>query len=1059
MEQQSIISAQEQRNRDILEAGLATADCYITRSYLIDLSERQVLVPAPEDCQDIFLRLYHVDRFVYDKKENVNDKLISVYSALHEIDGTAILVIRGTATGVEYYLGTRSERKASLCGPVLEKTLLGNFPGSSTRLLKTSEATDLLNSVIGADGAVAKNISAVSVIPSARDEDKDKFVQGIEKFVDTMQGETYTAVFVASPINKVDLEYRKRGLEELSSSLSPFVKTTLAYGENYSKAVSTGMFENFSQSINRSISNTTGHNSGSNSSRTVGSSHGFGLGGFNTGKNRSRTTGYSSGTSWSKAVTEGSADTTGTGTNTSDTETTGDSRTMTVEHINKSVETLIKTIDEQLERIKACEAFGLWDCAAYFIAPEIQVSVMAANTYKALVSGDDSCVENAYVNVWDSRNTNTPAVQKSLRYGLHPLIQIPANLAVAFDDQVVSPGSFVSGKELPLFMGVPQKSVSGLTVSAIAEFGRNVFTLDSRASEDTLPLGHIFHMGRSEKATVDLDVNSFTSHCFIAGSTGSGKSNTNYVLLNEFYKKDIPFLVIEPAKGEYKEEFGGLPGIHIFSTNPRYGQMLRLNPFWFDAEQIHVLEHLDRLVEIFNACWEMYAAMPAILKAGAERAYTEKGWDTLNSVYLGEGAPQFPTFADLLRVLPEIIKTSGYSADTQGDYTGALVTRVASLTNGIFGQIFCSGSAIPDSVLFDENVIVDLSRVGSTETKALIMGLLVMKLTEYRTAQATGSNQRLRHVTVLEEAHNLLKRTGTDQGQEKANLVGQSVQMISNSIAEMRTYGEGFIIVDQSPTAVDISAIKNTNTKIVMRLPEKSDCEAVGNAMALNEDQVKELAKLPVGVAAVMQTNWLETVLVKVDAAPHAFYSRHTPAHKYDLPALRGRAVELLVRQYFDDKELNLSRIEPELRHVSAPEEKQEETIASVASLIQRVGPTLDIQAFCLALLDLSTCDGLFAVHENLLRLVNMERRTTADFKAIGDWYNQIVHSVAGSLLITDTTLVPAIVRLLLYGKAHAPGCSVDYFVVYRMLFDRESLTQANVDSGKSIEQAPENIL
>ena len=1033
--EQKVISAQDQRNQEILEAGLATADCYITRSYLIDLAERTALEPDPAACQDVFLRLYHIDRFVYDKTENVNDKLISVYSALHEIDGSAILVIRGSESCVDYYLGVRSERKAALCGPVLEKSLLGNFPGSSTRLLKTSEASALLNNIVGADSEQLQNISAVSVIPSGRDEDKDKFVQGIEKFIDTMQGETYTAVFVASPISKTDLEYRKRGLEELASALSPFAKTTLAYGENYSKAVSTGMFENFSSSINRSISNTAGHNSGTNASETTGTNQGFSLIGLSTGRNRSRTAGYSSGTNWSKAVTDGTADTTGKGTNTSDTETTGDSRTMTVEHINKSVESLLKTIDEQLERIKSCEAFGLWDCAAYFLAPQIQVSVMAANTYKALVSGDDSSVENAYVNVWDTRNENTCAVQKSLRYGLHPQIQIPSNLAVSFDSQVVSPGSFVSGKELSLFMGFPQKSVSGLTVSAIAEFGRNVFTLDGYTSDDPLPIGHVFHMGRPEKAAVSLDVNSFTSHCFIAGSTGSGKSNTSYVLLNEFYKKGIPFLVIEPAKGEYKEEFGALPGIHIFSTNPRYGQMLRLNPFWFDAEQIHVLEHLDRLVEIFNACWEMYAAMPAILKAGAERIYTEKGWDTLNSIYLGEGEPQFPTFADLLRVLPEIIKTSSYSADTQGDYTGALVTRVASLTNGIFGQIFCSGSAIPDSVLFDENTIVDLSRVGAKETKSLIMGLLVMKLTEYRTAQASGSNRKLRHVTVLEEAHNLLKRTGTDQGQDKANMVGQSVQMISNSIAEMRTYGEGFIIIDQSPTSVDIAAIKNTNTKIIMRLPEQSDCEAVGNAMALNEEQVKELAKLPVGVAAVMQSNWLETVLVKVDAAPHAFCGQLAIADPKELAALRAKAVEMLMRQYFNDRRLDKDAVASAVRAMPGADLKKEELLYQVSAVIDRIGSDRNVKAITQGLLEISCCKAAFDINDRLLQYIDTEVRSDADYNALYTWQTALTQSVKG-ILPLPTHLIPFFVRNILYAKS-ALSNDGKYLVMYDMLYGK----------------------
>jgi DNA helicase HerA-like ATPase len=61
----------------------------------------------------------------------------------------------------------------------------------------------------------------------------------------------------------------------------------------------------------------------------------------------------------------------------------------------------------------------------------------------------------------------------------------------------------------------------------------------------------------------------------------------------------------------------------------------------------------------------------------------------------------------------------------------------------------------------------------------------------------------------------------------ESDLVGKSVEMITNTIAEIRTYGEGFIIVDQSPSSVDIAAIKNTNTKIVLRTPEAHDREAV----------------------------------------------------------------------------------------------------------------------------------------------------------------------------------------------------------------------------------------
>ncbi len=192
------------------------------------------------------------------------------------------------------------------------------------------------------------------------------------------------------------------------------------------------------------------------------------------------------------------------------------------------------------------------------------------------------------------------------------------------------------------------------------------------------------------------------------------------------------------------------------------------------------------------------------------------------------------------------------------------MTRLESLSNGINGLIFTS-QAIPDKQLFDENVIVDLSRVGSSETKSLIMGMLVLKLQEYRMTQSTTLNSPLKHVTVLEEAHNILKRTSSEQTMEGSNLIGKSVEMIANSIAEMRTYGQGFIIADQAPALLDMAVIRNTNTKIIMRLPDFSDRELVGKSANLNDDQIIELAKLPKGVAALYQNEWIEPVLCKIE--------------------------------------------------------------------------------------------------------------------------------------------------------------------------------------------------
>ena len=866
-----------------------------------------------------------------------------------------------------------------------------------------------------------------------RDEDKEKFVQGIEKFIDTMQGEKFTALFIARPVSKGDLEMRKRGFEELSSSLSPFIKTSLAYGENYSKAVTKGMFENFSHSVNNSVSNTTGKNSSNNVSHTHGINSGssIGSGGFsmNSGTTNSTTSGYSSGSSWSRSVTDGTADTTGSGTNQSDTETKGNSRTLTVEHQNKSVSVLLDKIDEQLERIKACEAFGVWECASYFIADDIQTSVVAANAYKALMLGDDTDVENSFVNVWGIKTPqNTERVLEYLQYGQHPLIEISPEMG--FEMQYVTPGNLISGKELPLLMGLPHKSVTGLTVSSIAEFGRNVFIQNERPNQKKIQLGKVYHMGNTEDSIVNLDLNSFTSHCFITGSTGSGKSNTTYGLLEKFLQNKIPFLVVEPAKGEYKEAFGAVEGINIFSTNPLIGQMLKLNPFRFD-KNIHILEHLDRLIEIFNACWEMYAAMPAILKDAVEQIYIEKGWDLLNSIYMKKGEPTFPTFNDLMRTLPNVINNSGYSADTKGDYTGALVTRVTSLTNGISGQIFCDSYDIPDEVMFDQNTIVDLSRVGSSETKSLIMGILVLKLSEYRMANAKQANSGLRHITVLEEAHNLLKRT--TPGAAGSNVVGKSVEMICNSIAEMRTYGEGFIIVDQSPTAVDIAAIKNTNTKILMRLPEKNDCEAVGNAAGLNEDQVREMSKLGTGIAVVMQNNWLEAVLTHIDAFSNQ-YEKKIPVVDYSaMRKLKGLVVQELMQQYIVDRQMNLDRIFSVIDSVDIVSYKKEEMKCCIRYVIQRLQKGRDIDFFCETLMNVSGTKNVFDIIASTIKKSTEESKEKYDVVSVKQWKARLREELNKYLDLPDN-FNNTLVKYLIHAQ-EMEQTNIDYFAVKKILY------------------------
>ena len=435
----------------------------------------------------------------------------------------------------------------------------------------------------------------------------------------------------------------------------------------------------------------------------------------------------------------------------------------------------------------------------------------------------------------------------------------------------VTPTSYVATDELSNVIVFPKKSLQGLPVLQGTQFGREPHALIS--SNYDLPMGKGYHMHQTyTNQTISISSEELTKHTFVTGSTGAGKSNAIYQLLEQALNLGKHFLVIEPAKGEYKKVFGKRDDVVVYGTNPKLDsiQLLRINPFSFPVNSIHILEHLDRLVEIFNICWPMYAAMPAVLKDAVEQAYINAGWDLTNSENKYDNRI-FPTFADVLREIRNVLENSEYSDENKGNYTGALSTRLKSLTNGINGLIF-TNDYTSDEELFDKNVIIDLSRVGSIETKALIMGLLVLKLQEHRMSNSEP-NSNLKHLTVIEEAHNLLKRTSTEQVSESSNLLGKSVEMLANAIAEMRTYGEGFIIVDQAPGLLDMSVIRNTNTKIILRLPDYSDRELAGKAAGLSEEQIVELGRLEMGVAVISQNDWLEPVLCKIDKFDENKYS------------------------------------------------------------------------------------------------------------------------------------------------------------------------------------------
>ena len=668
------------------------------------------------------------------------------------------------------------------------------------------------------------------------------------------------------------------------------------------------------------------------------------------------------------------------------TATVGKNEGITQSFTNHNISHALKVLEEQMKRFEKGTAMGMWEFAAYVLSEDQNIANNVAHTYLALTQGEESFMSQSSVNLWrgdlGESSGDAEEIVAYLRELRHPLFGLNPNLLLADSTFNVYPSIVTStvpltGQELAFSLNFPRKSIPGLPILECAEFGRNIAKFDEESVTDKmLHLGDIFHMYHKEDVPVNLSQNSLASHVFVTGSTGSGKSNTIYQLLNEGRKNDLKFLVVEPAKGEYKHVFGNHDDVSVYGTNPQLTPLLRLNPFSFPKE-IHILEHLDRLVEIFNVCWPMYAAMPAVLKKAVEQSYQDCGWDLLQSS--NPYGRLYPNFNDIADNIKTIIDSSEYDDENKGAYKGALLTRIESLTNGINGLIF-SNDELTNEHLFDSNVIVDLSRVGSTETKSLLMGILVLKLQEYRMANG-DMNAELKHITVLEEAHNLLKRTSTEQMAESANLLGKSVEMLANAIAEMRTYGEGFIIADQAPGLMDLSVIRNTNTKIIMRLPDFSDRDLVGKSANLNDDQIIELAKLPKGVAAVYQNEWIQPVLCKVEKVEYdsntfqnTFVGSATPK-SFKVDNVKSVILDYLITNWMSEG-----------NHID---------YSSVSELIVNSNISSKIKRLLMEVNDAGGDVNLKSIRELVYELLdaNQAIEKSKDKDEIHDWVDTVVHN------------------------------------------------------------------
>lgn len=508
--------------------------------------------------------------------------------------------------------------------------------------------------------------------------------------------------------------------------------------------------------------------------------------------------------------------------------------------------------DAYLKHIQLGTAVGSWLTVPYFFAKDASVFLRLQSLLRATYVDESS-------RPTPLRTLEVPGLAKHIQqFGLLRNKRVDESFQNMTEYRFLSP---LNSRMLSGFIHLPKKEMPGFRIRRSAEF--SLAEIPPKDPNRTIAIGNILDRGEDTGNLYHIDVDAMQKHTIVCGVTGGGKTNTCFYLLGQLWRYGIPFMVCEPAKSEYRhmmlmsETFKGVG--QAFSLGDETVSPFRLNPFEI-MPRVKVQTHLDALKSVFNASFEMYSPMPQVLEKALNEIYRVRGWDLVNNVNRrlppgmspgDEDCPPeiYPTMKDLYEIIDPIVEGFGYSDRIGPDVQAALKARIGSLLIGGKGQMLNTRRSIPMKQLFGRPTVVELKMVSEDSEKSFLMGMLLVFLYEYR--EALGPHDHLQHVMLVEEAHRLLKNVPTGQSGEGANPAGKAVEFFTNMLAEIRSYGQGFIIADQIPNKLAPEALKNTNLKIMHRIVAVDDRDSMGGAMNLDDIQKRHVTALGQGRALV----------------------------------------------------------------------------------------------------------------------------------------------------------------------------------------------------------------
>ena len=350
--------------------------------------------------------------------------------------------------------------------------------------------------------------------------------------------------------------------------------------------------------------------------------------------------------------------------------------------------------------------------------------------------------------------------------------------------------------------------------------------------------------GKGDDAHAGIALNDFTKHGLIVGMPGSGKTNFSLGLLLQFWNDfKIPFLAIEPTKSEYRSLIDDIKELQIFTPGKNTVCPYIINPF-LPPTGVTVESYVPSLMSAFKAAFSMPDPLPDIFLSAINDCYNEYGWKTDST----KDDPSIQRFGlyEFIKVFKKKIQHLDYKGDVKANMESAGVVRLISLIEQN-SNIYDTVNTIPLEDLLGKPTVIELNAINNKEQKSLIMALLLIMICVYTKNNVSGDG-KLKNVLLIDEAHVLLAG-GSAVTEDGADSQGSTVEALEDMIAEIRSYGTSIIIADQSPTKVGRSIVANTNVKVIFKLVEKENKDAISTATNMTEADYDLLGRLGVGEA------------------------------------------------------------------------------------------------------------------------------------------------------------------------------------------------------------------